>query len=309
MFQTIVVGVDGRPGGRDALAFAALLQRTFGAGVIAVVAYPHDELVSRAGSPAFEVAIKDEAVAALDAEIVRSGIDARAIAVADASPPRALHQIAEAEGADLIVVGSDDRGPIGHVLAGDVTAGTLYASPCAVAVAPHGFATTEPVLRAIGVGYDESAESQRALELARAIAEAAGATLELVGVVAPLVPVGPWMVAPVTTDDSQSAEHERLEELVADAAQDVGERTRAVTVQGLPADELAARSAALDLMVMGSRGYGPAKRLILGSTARKLVRSAACPVIVLPRGAHDPELGRPVAAGAGMSAQPGEGDA
>jgi nucleotide-binding universal stress UspA family protein len=176
-------------------------------------------------------------------------------------------------------------------------------------VAPHGFATTEPVLRAIGVGYDESAESQRALELARAIAEAAGATLELVGVVAPLVPVGPWMVAPVTTDDSQSAEHERLEELVADAAQDVGERTRAVTVQGLPADELAARSAALDLMVMGSRGYGPAKRLILGSTARKLVRSAACPVIVLPRGAHDPELGRPVAAGAGMSAQPGEGDA
>ena len=261
MFQTIVVGVDGRPGGRDALAFAALLQRTFGAGVIAVVAYPHDELVSRAGSPAFEVAVKDEAVAALDAEIVRSGIDARAVAVADSSPPRALHRIAEVENADLIVVGSDDQGPIGRALAGDVTAGTLYASPCAVAVAPHGFATTEPVLRAIGVGDDESAESRHALEVARAM------------------------------------------------AQQVGERTRAVTVQGLPADELAARSAALDLMVMGSRGYGPAKRLILGSTARKLVRSAACPVIVLPRGAHDPELGRPVAAGAGMSAQPGEGDA
>jgi nucleotide-binding universal stress UspA family protein len=300
MFQTIVVGVDGRPGGRDALAFAGLLQRTLGAGIIAVVAYPHDELVSRAGSPAFEVAVKDEAVAALDAEIVRSGVDARAIAVADSSPPRALHEIAEAEGADLIVVGSDDQGPIGRVLAGDVTAGTLYASPCAVAVAPHGFATREHVLRAIGVGYDESAESQRALQLARAIAEATGATLELVGVVAPLVPVGPWMVAPIGTDDSESVE--RLEALVADAAQDVGERTRAVTVQGLPAAELAARSAELDLMVVGSRGYGPLKRVILGSTARKLVRSAACPVLVLPRGAREPENDRPVAA---ASAQPG----
>jgi nucleotide-binding universal stress UspA family protein len=301
MFQTIVVGVDGRPGGRDAHAFAGLLQRTLGAGIIAVVAYPHDELVSRAGSPAFEVAVKDEAVAALDAEIVRSGVDARAIAVADSSPPRALHQIAEAEGADLIVVGSDDQGPIGRVLAGDVTAGTLYASPCAVAVAPHGFATSEHALRAIGVGYDESPESQRALELARAIADATDGTLDVVGVVPTLVPVGPWMVAPVTTDDSESAELERLEVIVVDAAQDVGERTRAVTVQGLPAVELAARSAELDLMLVGSRGYGPLKRVILGSTARKLVRSAACPVIVLPRGAREPEADRPVAAASTQS--------
>jgi hypothetical protein len=33
-----------------------------------------------------------------------------------------------------------------------------------------------------------------------------------------------------------------------------------------------------------------------GGRARKLVRSAACPVIVLPRGAHEPEIERPVAA-------------
>ena len=51
-------------------------------------------------------------------------------------------------------------------------------------------------------------------------------------------------------------------------------------------------SHALDLLVVGSRGYGPLKRLTMGSTSAKLVRSAQCPVIVVPRGAREvqPEL-------------------
>jgi hypothetical protein len=43
---------------------------------------------------------------------------------------------------------------------------------------------------------------------------------------------------------------------------------------------------ALDVMVVGSRGYGPLKAVLLGGVSGQVIRSAACPVIVVPRGAH-----------------------
>ena len=54
---------------------------------------------------------------------------------------------------------------------------------------------------------------------------------------------------------------------------------------------LAEVSEEFDLMVVGSRGYGALKRTALGSVAGKLVNSAACPVLVLPRGAGMDPLG------------------
>jgi nucleotide-binding universal stress UspA family protein len=53
---------------------------------------------------------------------------------------------------------------------------------------------------------------------------------------------------------------------------------------GLPADALAAASDDLDLLVCGSRGYGPVRTLLLGGTSHALVRKAACPVLVIPPG-------------------------
>ena len=41
----------------------------------------------------------------------------------------------------------------------------------------------------------------------------------------------------------------------------------------------------VDLLVCGSRAYGPVRRVLLGGVLRKLVRRAACPVVVVPRGA------------------------
>ena len=39
----------------------------------------------------------------------------------------------------------------------------------------------------------------------------------------------------------------------------------------------------LDVLVMGSRGYGPLHAVLVGGVAGRVVRDAACPVIVLPR--------------------------
>jgi nucleotide-binding universal stress UspA family protein len=261
MFDTIIVGVDGREGGRDALALAS--------------------------SRAFDTIAARDATQAVHDEVRTAGVHARAIAVPDSSPARALHHAAESEHADLIVVGSDRQGPVGRVLAGDVTSGALYGAPCPVAVAPRGLASRNEVLRTVGVGYDGTPEATHALELARAVSETTGAMLELVCVVAPPVPLGPWAVEVNSMHDSERSEHERVEGLAAEALRELGDLATVHVVEGRPDVALASRSSELDLIVVGSRGYGPLKRLMLGSTSSKLVRSAACPVIVLPRGAHE----------------------
>jgi nucleotide-binding universal stress UspA family protein len=55
---------------------------------------------------------------------------------------------------------------------------------------------------------------------------------------------------------------------------------------GDAAEELALYSASLDLLVVGSRGFGPIGRLIHGSTSTKLTHMARCPLLVLPRSAR-----------------------
>jgi nucleotide-binding universal stress UspA family protein len=57
---------------------------------------------------------------------------------------------------------------------------------------------------------------------------------------------------------------------------------RAVT-DGDPAEELATLAEHLDLLVLGSRAYGPSGRLLSGSTSTQLARRAACPLLVVPR--------------------------
>jgi nucleotide-binding universal stress UspA family protein len=74
--------------------------------------------------------------------------------------------------------------------------------------------------------------------------------------------------------DLQRAAQERLDALD-------GVEGRAVS--GLAGEELSAFSGEVDLLVTGSRGFGPVKRLILGSTSAHMVRHARCPLIVIPR--------------------------
>ena len=55
---------------------------------------------------------------------------------------------------------------------------------------------------------------------------------------------------------------------------------------GAPAKQLIAESLDLDLLVMGSRGFGGLRRALLGSVSGQVVLDAACPVLVVPRGVH-----------------------
>jgi nucleotide-binding universal stress UspA family protein len=283
MFETIVVGVDGREGGRDALALAASLQRVFASEVVAVHAFPLDYYLGRGADGEYEQVVHDRAATVARDEIARAAVAARPFVVADGSPGRALHRAASAHGADLIVVGSAHRGRVGRVLAGDVTAGTLHGAPCPVLVAPRGHGEHAGELSTIGVGFDGSPESRAALELARRIAETVGARLRVICVVVPPDSGGP-------SQDWAAHAHKRraqAEERLAAALADLGEIASGALPVGNPAPELSDAGHDLDLLVTGSRGYGPIRRLMLGSTSSKLVHDAPCPVLVLTRSELD----------------------
>lgn len=118
LFETIVVGVDGRQGGRDALRLGRQLAEAGGGQLVAVRAFPYHYRPAVKGAPAVEEE-RRATLAALERELSHAGIaSARTHVVGDSSPARALHRIVERERADLLVVGSTHRGRIGRAMAG-----------------------------------------------------------------------------------------------------------------------------------------------------------------------------------------------
>jgi nucleotide-binding universal stress UspA family protein len=283
MFKTIIVGVDGHEGGRDALALADRLAQSFGGEIVAVHAYPYDYFVGRGADREFEAAMRQGAMETLETELSHAGVAAHPVVVSDDSPGRALHRTAELEDGDLIVVGSAHRGRIGRVLAGDHATGALHGAPCAVLVAPRGYAARGAKLETIGVGFDGSPEARAALAVARAIAEAAGARMRVIEVVAPTEPGGPFAGYQRDWVEHARIKREDAEERLAAILSELGDIATGDLAFGDPARELAYEANHLDMLVTGSRGYGPVRRLMLGSTSHKLVHEAPCPVLVLTR--------------------------
>jgi nucleotide-binding universal stress UspA family protein len=285
IFKTILVGVDGRDTGRDALALAAQAQRAWGGDLIALHAYPHEYFVSAGSDSDVQPLMHGDAETRLKAELERAGVQARPVAVPDSSPGRALHLAAERENADLIVVGSSHRGRLGRVFAGDVTVGALHGAPCPVLVAPSAWATSGRELRRIGVGFDGSEQSRAAVELAHRLAIGAGASLRVVWVVS--LPPAPTLHYERDWEQRRQALVEEAQKRVDELVAELGEGAEGEAVTGTPSQELAYEANQLDLLVTGSRDYGPVRLLMLGSTSSKLVHEAPSALLVLPRGAEE----------------------
>jgi nucleotide-binding universal stress UspA family protein len=189
---------------------------------------------------------------------------------------RGLHEAAIASGADLIVVGSSGRGVLGRILAGDDVRETLRSAPCAVAVAPHGFAATGAAIAEIGVGYDGSEHAQVALDTARAIAARERAHVRALGVASP--PQG--LVTPLGTSAilAIEARRQRTQRYIIQLSPDIS----AHAVDGIPHQRLAELSGDVDLLIVGSSRRGPFGRVLLGSTSESLSRETRCPLLVVP---------------------------
>jgi len=284
-FKTVVVGVDGRSGGRDAVALASVLLAPGGRLVLTTVVRPRG--AARLGA-LFADAERRAAGEMLDAERQRLEVPASAVVAVGSAIPDALHSVVERQGADLLVVGSAHRGPVGRVMLGDDARGALDGARCAVAVAPHGLAIPR-ALQAIAVGDDGSPESALALGAARALAGHSGARIRVCAVVGP----GSLSYRELTRMDPSEALARRVDS--EEARLSAYEGVEVDVLEGEPGEALAGIGREVDLLVIGSRAQGLWGRLSTGSTAAYLVRHAGCPVLILPRTIASAEPPAPVA--------------
>lgn len=212
------------------------------------------------------------------------GAGVEQVTVGDEPAARGLQRHAEARDAGLVVVGRTHHGAVGRTVIGSVGEQLVHGSSCPVAVVPA-HAADGPI-DTVAVAYDDRPEARAALAAGEALADRLGAQLVVLAVIEPLVVPYAGYGVPVATG---ALEHELAEELTTEIRRRVEEivgdraelRTR-IGPAGRSLVDMAGES--VDLLVMGSRGYGPLRGVLLGSVSRHVVDHAPCPVLVLPRG-------------------------
>lgn len=291
---TILVGVDASDRSLDAIAFARQVASTSDASVIVANAFPYDDTPSRMANRGYRQALEDDAVATvrrMSTDLAELGEGrVRTAVVARHSPAHGLHDLCAAEHPDLLIVGSSHVGAIGRVMPGSTGERLLHGASCPVAIVPKGYRNAPHELRRIGVAYDGSVEAEVALTATVDVARATGAKLRVIRVMdalsysTPALMGGPGYVT--QREDLEKGFREELDAAVRKLPGDVS--AESAFVVGDPAYELAVQSGTLDLLITGSRGYGPLRAVMTGGVTGRLLRDAACPVIVLPRGVESP---------------------
>ncbi len=281
MFRHVIVGVDGRPNGRDAITLGLQLVDHDGRISLAYV-HPGESAPRRASNPEFDRVQHEQAVELLDRERQALEVDADLLSVGSESVGVGLHRLAEEHEADLLVVGSCHRGRAGRVLLTDNTLAALDGAPCTVAVASAGYAGAARPLGSIGVAYDGTPQSEVALAVARALATREDAGVRALRVLA--YPVTPYMTeAPTLWEDACKEQLEAARRELELPGEVEGE-----VVMGRLDDALETFSGEVNLLVVGSRDRGPLRRALLGSTSAHLAHSSRCPLIVVARGVASP---------------------
>lgn len=289
MFKHVMVGIDGEAGDRDGVALAKLLLADGGRLTLAHI-YPGETYAWRGSNPAYATVEEEDARALLERARTEERVDADLHYRGNSSVGKGLHVLAEELGADVLVLGSSRHGLMHRVMIGDHTHAALNGAPCAVAVAPAGYAAETKLMREVGVGYNGSPESEHALAVARELAAAYGAKLSAFEAVS----VPTFVVHGRTAVDT-----EPISDLVEQARERIAalRGVEAHAAYGAPAEELTVYSASLDLLVVGSRDYGPIGHLMHGSTSEQLAHSARCPLLVLTRASRKARVPEEAAGG------------
>jgi nucleotide-binding universal stress UspA family protein len=256
--DSIVVGIDGSAGSAEALRWAVEEARLHGARVVALRCWGGRDHLSREGWDDERAAAEQRATAEL-AALVEGAVPEDADLVEqrtmDARPEWGLLEVGA--DADLLVVGARGATGLKGLVVGSVSQQVVHHAHVPVAVVRH---TRWPVApRRVVAGVDGSPSSRRALAFAVEEARCRGAALDAVHA---------W------------SEHGRTG--AADGEQ--AARVDQVVVPGSPGPAIVDVAAGAELVVVGSRGLGGFKELLLGSVGQHVAHHAPCPVIVVRPG-------------------------
>jgi nucleotide-binding universal stress UspA family protein len=290
--RPIIVALDPRRHDLAPAALGVMMARLHRAPLVLAGAYPVDADVDRA-YPAYSHADRRDTERAMrHAATLLADVPGEPVPCATAALPvarstaQALNDLAEREGARMLVVGSSPRERAARRLPSNVTDRLIAGARCPVAVASPGFSfrdLAEVPLR-IGVAFTETPEGHAALGLASGLAARGRGLVRVLTVAdsAERVMTGP-LIGLAKADAAQAreraAEHALRHGL---AAVPAGASAGGELLSGDRTDALVTASLELDLLVCGSGGHAPVRSLRRPRILDGLLREAACPVIVVP---------------------------
>ena len=298
MAKPILVGYDASSSDRAPVLFGVAAARFTGAPLIVATVGAAQAGADGVAAGQLEDDLLADASAALarvGTELEPEGLEIEFRQLQSTSAARALYEAAEAEDVGLLVVGSTRRGTVGRILPGSTAERLMHGAPCAIAVVPHGWQPRGGI-GTVGVAYVDTAEGQEALQDAYELARSAGATLRVLSVAK--VGFASYGETEARTAEQRGRDFDEVEgehrvqterqarEAVAALGDDVTVEVDAFLED--PADTLIRVSENLDVLICGSRGYGPVRAVVLGGVSRRVAAESKCPVIVLPRGVQYP---------------------
>jgi nucleotide-binding universal stress UspA family protein len=240
--------------------------------------------IAEPGSPASEEQTR-EALAGLARTAEMNGAVLRVIRADQKA--RELQRISEEATTGVIVMGSTSQATLGRLLVGGVGERLLGSAGCPVAIAPGGYgASADGDFKRIGIAFDGSDDARHALDAAKQLARTSGAVVEVTTVAGSAAfggtttagAFGQGTANQILRDEARRT----LDEALEGAPQGLEMDGRLLV--GDPSEVLAEASRRFDLLVTGSRGFGPRGAVLLGSTTNVLMRTAQCPVLITPRG-------------------------
>jgi nucleotide-binding universal stress UspA family protein len=248
------------------------------------------------GAPLIVVHVGDDAqaVAQAKADLESRGIEGTVEAVDERSVSGGLQKAIEQFKPQLVVLGSSTRGKLGHALMGSTSDRIIHEAGCPVAVVPRGYARPEGGVQTVGAAFADTPEGRDALQAAAAMARNAGRRLRAITVLEGDMEQHAGLMAEQhhSVDAREGAQTRKrmgaeaaLKSAVAELAGDLDVDIDVLAQD--PGDALIAASRHVDLLIMGSRARAPKRSVVLGSVSRAVITGAACPVVVLPRGASE----------------------
>lgn len=212
------------------------------------------------------------------------------ILVRNGEPREQVLQTLLKEKCDLAVMGTHGITGWRYLVLGSTTEGVVCESPCPVLVVcagPHAQRKIEQTLQTILCPTDFSEPSKTALCLAGSLARDTGAQLRVLHVLEALEPelgiVSPKEFNDMRSSDAAQALIPILKETLPPELQN-GENLFRLVSAGIPAPEIvkSAKEVEADLIVIASCGQSGWRRFIFGSVADEVMRTAPCPVLVVP---------------------------
>lgn len=290
--RPIVVGFDGSDAAGQAVTWAARVAASRQAPLVVLHAADMFRYIHDAGTSVWDPEDIDRATLAgaeRGAELARAAVPDIEVSTATSMHSGALALEDLSADAQLVVVGNTGRGRVAGIILGSTAFHVATRAECPVVVVPEGAQELPGAGSRVAVATDGSPSGSTAVKHAAAIAARYGAPLQIITAwePAPYDSYGLGSTVGLTQTADLDAQIERAAERIAEAAvQDAvdlhpGLQVSTTVAQGRAVDVIARESAGAAVLVVGARGRGDLKSLLLGSTSRAVLHLATCPVEIV----------------------------